>query len=120
MEPIEKESNEKLYVTKRKGEVGITTWDKIADTDDIFVKITRTRKGFIKKSDGAKRNALHVTNNQFYTTGYSGIGIILAQYMYLREQLKGSMPPLRGAGYQGQRSRVLAGFSVFRQSHQTG
>ena len=94
IERIEQDSEEKLYVFRRKEEVGIATWDKIGAEDDIFVKNTMKRKGFTKKSDGVKKHALYITNNQFFTKGYTGLGIIFAQFMYLRDELSGSMPRL--------------------------
>lgn len=94
IERIQQDSKEKLYIIRKKGAVGISKWDEIGTGDYVFSKTTTRRKGFVKKSESAKRNALYVTNNQFYTSGYSGLGILFAQYMFIRHELTGMMPLL--------------------------
>lgn len=98
IERITQDSEEKLYMGRRRGKIFIETWENIrTERDEVYVIVSRSRKGFYPKNDGVKNRALSVTNNQFKTTGYSGIGIILAQYQYLRKALgDAKYPPIMG------------------------
>ena len=92
IERITQNSDEKLYIARKNTkQIYIDTWDNIKNNDSVFTK------SFVKKNESIKNSAVSVTNQQFKTSGFSGIGIILAQYQYLRKALGDlNLPPIMG------------------------
>jgi hypothetical protein len=94
IEDLDQKSEKKLYIVsveekdrrQIKKKIIVKEWDKITDSDVVFEKINNTYKSV--KPTTELNTLLYITNNDFYTSGYTGIGIIFAQYQYIQDALQ--------------------------------